>query len=156
MTKYIGYDKTATEKNPATEKLVDLCKRRWSAQNLGTFVVREIRGGKPGQMSVHSTARAWDILITDKAKKKEAIEWFTRPDVVASLGIQEIHEYSAGKYGRAWRISRKELGGKPGWKQWTESDNGGSAGAAWLHLEIDYTHTTAESMDAAWRALPKP
>ena len=51
MKKYIGYDKTATEKNPATEKLVDLCKKRWDAKNLGTLVVREIRGGKPGQMS---------------------------------------------------------------------------------------------------------
>lgn len=149
MTKYIGYDKTATEKNPATEKLVDLCKRRWSAQNLGTFVVREIRGGKPGQMSVHSTARAADVLIKDKAKKKEAIEWFTRPDVVKGLGLQELHVYNDGKWGKGWRIGR-------GWKQWTESDNGGSAGGEWLHLEIDYTHTTAESMDAAWRALPKP
>lgn len=149
MTKYIGYDKTATEKNPATEKLVDLCKRRWSAQNLGTFVVREIRGGKPGQMSVHSTARAADVLIKDKAKKKEAIEWFTRPDVVKGLGLQELHVYNDGKWGKGWRIGR-------GWKQWTESDNGGSAGGEWLHLEIDYTHTTAESMDTAWRALPKP
>jgi hypothetical protein len=156
MTKYIGYDKTATQKNPALEKLVTLCKTRWGAQNLGTFVVREIRGGKPGAMSVHSTGRACDLLIKDKAKKLEAIEWFTRPDVVAGLGIQELHVYDDGKYGKGWRISRKELGGKPGWKQWTATDNGGSAGGAWLHLEIDYTHATAESLVAAWKLLPKP
>ena len=149
MTKYIGYDKTATEKNPATEKLVELCIKRWGAKNLGTFVVREIRGGKPGQMSVHSTGRAADVLIEDKAKKKQAIEWFTNPDVVACLGIQELHVYNDGKWGKGWRIGR-------GWKQWTESDNGGSAGGAWLHLEIDYTHKTGEAMETAWRSLPKP
>ena len=32
-------------------------------------------------------------MIKDKAKKKEAIEWFTRPDVVKGLGLQELHVY---------------------------------------------------------------
>lgn len=149
MSKYIGYDKTATGKNPATEKLVELCVKRWGAKNLGTFQVREIKGGKPGQMSVHSTGRAADVLIEDKAKKKQAIEWFTNPDVVACLGLQELHVYDSGKWGKGWRIGR-------GWKQWSESDNGGSAGGKWLHLEIDYTHKTGEEFEAAWRSLPKP
>lgn len=148
MSKYIGYDKTATGKNPATEKLVELCNKRWGAKNLGTWVVRDIRG-KEGQKSVHSTGRAADILIEDKDKKKQAIVWFTRDDVVKGLGIQAIHVYNYGVWGKGWKVGR-------GWKQWTALDNGGSKNAAWLHVEIDYTHKTAESFETAWRNLPKP
>lgn len=147
--KYIGYDRTATAKRPATEMLVELCNKRWDSTCLGTLVVRKIRNKTFAGMSVHSTGRAADILITDPVKKQQAIDWFTRIDVSTALGIQELHVYDFGKWGKGWRVGR-------GWKDWTRLNNGGSAGAKWLHIELDYLHSTADSFERAWRNLPKP
>lgn len=149
MVKYIGFDMIATAKRPATEKLVELCNKRWDSDCLGTLVVRKIRNKTFAGMSVHSTGRAADILIKDPVKKQQAVEWFTREDVVVALGVQEVHVYDAGKWGKGWRTGR-------GWKDWTRLSNGGSVGAKWLHIELDYTHKTAESFETAWRELPKP
>ncbi len=149
MVKYIGFDRVATAKRPATEKLVDLCHRRWDSTCLGTLVQRKIRNKTFSGMSVHSTGRAADILITDPVKKQEAIDWFTRNDVSTALGIQEVHVYDAGKWGKGWRVGR-------GWKDWSRLSNGGSVGAKWLHIELDYKHSTADSFERAWRLLPKP
>ena len=147
--KYIGYDRTATAKRPATEKLVELCHRRWDSECYGTFVVRKVRNKTFAGMSVHSTGRAADIFIKDPVKKQQAIDWFTRTDVSTALGIQELHVYDFGKWGKGWRVGR-------GWKDWTRLNNGGSAGAKWLHIELDYLHSTADSFERAWRNLPKP
>jgi hypothetical protein len=145
---YIGWDKNSDGKREGTERFVSLCARRWNAKNLGTWNVRNIRG--KDSPSVHGTGRAMDILIEDKDLKAQAIAWFTRPDVVAGLGIQAVHVYNAGVWGKAWRIGR-------GWKQWTSSDNGGSKGARWLHVEIDNSLAdNASEMERVWRSLPKP
>lgn len=147
--KYIGYDRIATAKRPATEMLVELCNKRWDSECLGTLVVRKIRNKTFAGMSVHSTGRAADILIKDPVKKQQAIDWFTRTDVSTALGIQELHVYDFGKWGKGWRVGR-------GWKDWTRLSNGGSVGAKWLHIELDYLHSTADSFERAWRNLPKP
>ena len=101
--------------------------------------------------SVHGTGRALDVMIPDKDHKAEAIAFFTRPDVVKALGVQAVHVYRCreSKWGKAWRIGR-------GWKLWTATDNGGSAGAAHLHIEIDHSLADdAKGMATAWRGLKR-
>jgi hypothetical protein len=47
-----------------------------------------------------------------------------------------------------------------GVKVFTASDNAGSIGGKWLHVELDNTWgndaAAADAFEAAWRALPKP
>lgn len=145
---YIGWDKDSDGKREGVERFVSLCSRRWNAKNLGTWQVRKMRGSN--NPSVHGTGRALDILIEDKDLKAQAVAWFTRPDVVAALGIQEVHVYNAGEWGKGWRIGR-------GWKTWTKTDNGGSKGGKWLHIEVDNSLAdSASDMERVWRSLPKP
>lgn len=149
VSPYIGWDKDADGVRAGTEKLADLCRRRWRAEIWGTWQVRPMRG--KSLPSVHGTARALDIMIPDKDLKAEAVAFFTRPDVVETLGIQELHVYRCkeSKYGKGWRIGR-------GWKIWTATDNGGTAGYPHLHIEIDYKLCDdAAAMDAAFRGLPR-
>lgn len=152
-------DGPATGKRPGTEKFVELCARRWGFTNLGTFVVRDIRS-KPGTLSVHATGRALDTSYgKNKADAIEAIKWFVK--YANQLGIEEIHDYAGitkkgtEKYGRGWRCNRN---GKPGWVDWTATNNGGSAGATWIHCELAprYADMTTAEYDAIWRAVPKP
>jgi hypothetical protein len=146
---YIGWDKDATGKREGTEKLLWLCQRRWKADNWGTWVVRPMRGSK--NPSVHGTGRALDIFIADKDHKQEAVDWFTRPDVVATLGIQEVHVYRCkeSRFGKGWRIGR-------GWRIWDAKNNGGTPGAAHIHLEIDNSLCDdGEAMVKAWKSLPR-
>ena len=161
MTKpYTGTtDGVADSKRPGTERLVELCVRRWKFRNLGTWVVRDIRG-KAGQLSVHATARACDISYgTNKAAAIEAMNWFVKYHV--ELGIEEVHDYSGitkkgcEKYGRGWRCNRS---GKPGWKDYTEQDNAGSFKATWIHLELTPHHADldGDAYEAVWRSVPKP
>ena len=146
--KYTGNkDGAAKGKRPGTEKLVELCHKRWDSKNLGTWVVRDMRG-KPGQLSVHATGRAADIQFPNDKIKAEAVAWFEKH--ADALGIEEIHVYDAGKWGKGWRVGR-------GWKIWTETDNGGTPGADWLHVEISPEFADdAKMFESAWRSLPKP
>lgn len=156
MTKYTGTsDGVAKEKRPGTERFVYLCNRRWQFKNLGTWVVRDIKG-KPGTLSVHATARALDTSYgTDKAAGKEAILWFV--EHAATLGLEEVHDYSGitkkgcETWGRGWRIGR-------GWKDWTADDNGGSQKATWIHVELAprFADMSAGDYEAVWRSIPKP
>jgi len=156
MSKYTGTsDGVATAKRPGTERFVYLCKKRWGFKNLGTWVVRDIKG-KPGLMSVHSTARALDTSYgTDKAAGREAILWFV--EHAAALGLEEVHDYSGitkkgcETWGRGWRIGR-------GWKDWSEDDNGGSQRGTWIHVELapKYADMSAGDYEAVWRKVPKP
>jgi len=146
---YIGWDGDADGKRDGTEKLVWLCQRRWGAKNWGTWVVRPMRGSK--NPSVHGTGRAFDILIEDKDAKAEAVAWFTRPDVVKTLGIQEVHVYRCKEsaFGKGWRIGR-------GWRIWDAKNNGGTPGYPHLHIEIDHSLCDdGDGMVAAWKALPR-
>jgi hypothetical protein len=144
-----------TGKLPGTEKFVDLCKRRWGFTNLGTFVVRNIRGGKT--LSVHSLGVAGDIgypkTRAGRAQAKEAWDWFIEHS--EALGLCELHDYAFGDYGRGYRCSRGE--GQKGVKIFTATDNAGSIGGAWLHFELEMDLAKdAKALEAAWRALPKP
>ena len=158
--KYTGYDKTATAKMAGTEKFVDLCARRWGFTNLGTFVVRQMRSGQG--MSVHSTARSADIGFKDtkegRAAAVQAMLWFVK--YYKELGIEEVHDYG-GLINGTWQGWRCNRNGKPGWKLWTDTDNGGSKNGRWIHVELapqsNGGHAEdAVTLEAAWRALPKP
>jgi hypothetical protein len=150
-------DGAAKGKRPGTEKLVELCKKRWGFSNLGTWVVRDMRG-KPGQLSVHATARAADIGYgTGKDARNKAIEafnWFLQN--AAALGIEEIHDYAFSKYGRGYRCSRADKnGGVIVYKDLASS--AGTPGGTWLHVELSPEMADdAAKFEAAWRALPKP
>jgi hypothetical protein len=144
-----------TGKLAGTEKFVDLCKRRWGFTNLGTFVVRNIRGGKT--LSTHSLGVAGDIgypkTRAGRAQAKEAWDWFIEHS--EALGLCELHDYAYGDYGRGYRCSRGE--GQKGVKIFTATDNAGSIGGAWLHFELEMDLAKdAKALEAAWRALPKP
>jgi hypothetical protein len=158
--KYTGYDKTATAKMEGTERFVQLCSRRWGMTNLGTLVVRQMRSGQG--MSVHATGRAADIGFADtKAGRADAVEamlWFVK--YYKELGIEEVHDYGGLINGtwQGWRCNRK---GKPGWKLWTDTDNGGSKNGRWIHVELagkaNGGHAeNGDALETAWRALPKP
>jgi hypothetical protein len=144
-----------TGKLAGTEKFVDLCKRRWGFTNLGTFVVRNIRGGKT--LSTHSLGVAGDIgypkTRAGRAQAKEAWDWFIEHS--EALALCELHDYAFGDYGRGYRCSRGE--GQKGVKIFTATDNAGSIGGAWLHFELEMDLAKdAKALEAAWRALPKP
>jgi len=145
-------DGAATGKRPGTEWLARALKARWGFNNLGTWVVRDMRG-KPGQLSVHATGRALDAgymnTVTARNKAVEVAEWLAANADV--LGIEEIHDYAYGRYGRGWRCSR----GK--WKTYTATDNAGSIGGKWLHIELTpQMADNAKKLEAAWDATPKP
>ena len=154
--KYTGTsDGIAKAKRPGTEQFVYLCNRRWHFKNYGTFVVRDIKG-KPGTLSVHSTARALDTFYgANKTAGKQAILWFV--EHAAALGVEEVHDYSGitkkgcETWGRGWRIGR-------GWKDWTAENNGGSQKAAWIHVELapKFADMSPAEYEAVWRSVPKP
>lgn len=157
---------------PGTEKLADLCHRRWKTKNLGIYSNRLMRNshteGKkatdPGMekwLSVHATGAAVDLGYDDRKVGVAMYDWFLAH--TKELGIVEIHDYAFdsnvkdGKpgYGRGFRCSRGE--GKAGEKLFTKDDNAGSFGGKWLHVELEPEMAAdPERFEAAWRALPKP
>ena len=152
---YYPVTEPGTGKLAGTDKFVDLCKRRWGFTNLGTFVVRNIRGGKT--LSTHSLGVAGDVgypkTRAGRAQAKEAWDWFIEHS--EALGLCELHDYAFGDYGRGYRCSRGE--GQKGVKIFTATDNAGSIGGAWLHFELEMDLAKdAKALEAAWRALPKP
>jgi hypothetical protein len=168
---YTGFDKIADAKIPATERLIDLCGRRWKFTNMGSLVVRVMRSApadiqkldvhdpkcKP-YMSVHATGRAADIGFgADDKAAVQAMNWFVQ--YADQLGIEEVHDYGGrtkpgtSQWGRGWRVGR-------GWKDWTATDNGGTPGLGtkWIHVEISpaMAAKSADEYEAIWRSVPKP
>jgi hypothetical protein len=126
-----------TKARPGTEKLIDILNSRWGFSNLGIYANRPMRGSN--LLSVHATGRAVDAGLpknkqADQAWVSQVFDWLVANHV--ALGIEEVHQYWFKDWGRAFRCSRKELGGKPGVKVWTATDNGGTPGGKWLHIEL--------------------
>lgn len=163
--KYIGNtDGAADGKRPGTEVFVELMTKNFPLSNLGTWAVRNMVGANPPRLSVHATGRAadlgykWDDPAV-RARIAEVIQWLT--DNYEALGIQEVHDYSGiskkgtEEWGRGWRCDRG--GGKPGWKDWSATDNGGSKSGRWIHCELDPSVAlTRDAMIKAWRGVTKP
>jgi hypothetical protein len=156
VRKYTGTSDGASKgKREGTERLVHLCNRRWKFRNLGTWVVRDMRG-KPGQLSVHATGRAADIGYgkDERDKAVEAFDWFVEHADV--LGIEEVHDYSFGKFGRGYRCKRK-VGEQLVKVYKNEAESAGSIGGKWLHVELSPAMADdADAFEKAWRSLPKP
>jgi hypothetical protein len=152
--------------DPVTLKFLDLCKRRWAFTNLGVYVNRQMRGSK--NLSVHATGYAVDMgypkTRAGRAKAREAWDWFLEHS--EELRICEIHDYSylnpkqdpkdKTPWGRGYRCSRGEGTDPKSVKLFTRSENAGTPGGAWLHVEISNDWDSPEAFEAAWRALPKP
>ena len=151
---------------PGTEKLVELCGKRWKTKNIGIYSNRLMKNdhtagkkiGDPGMekyLSVHATGAAADIQYPDEKVAREMWDWLLANS--EALGICEVHWYAFGDFGAGYRCSRGE--GKSGVKIFTKDDNAGSyqGNPNWLHVEISPEMAEdPERFEAAWRALPKP
>ena len=152
--------------DPVTLKFLDLCKRRWAFTSLGVYANRPMRGSK--NLSVHATGFAVDMgypkTRAGRAVAREAWDWLLLHS--EELRICEIHDYSylnpkqdpsdKTAYGRGFRCSRGEGTNPKSVKVFTKSDNAGSFGGAWLHVEVSNDWESAEALEIAWRSLPKP
>jgi len=142
-------------KLPGTEWFVHACNRRWGFRNLGTYVLRDMRG-KPGMVSVHATGAALDIGFNGAKPDTIAEAWNWFMNHTRELGIVEAHWYTkpGTKYGIGYRCSRGE--GDAGVIEWTATNNGGKGGA-WFHIELSPEMAASKKkISEAWRALPKP
>jgi len=154
--KYTGInDGVALGKRAGTEKFVDIIKKK-GFTNLGTWAVRNMRGSD--RLSVHSTGRAADIGYKDKATAALWAKWLVKN--YQTLGVEELHDYAGvtkkgcETWGRGWRCNRN---GKPGWKDWTETANGGTPGGLWLHVELTPEMADNPSLFVErWKTLIKP
>lgn len=125
-------DGAASGKRAGTEELQRLLCKNYGARNLGTWVVRNMRG--KNALSVHATGRAGDTMPKNRRDALAIIDFLERHADL--LEIEEIHDYlydidgdgPAVGYGRGWRVGR-------GWKVWTSRDNGGPGGL-WIHWEV--------------------
>lgn len=145
-------DGAATGKRAGTEWLVKALRNRWGFDNLGTWVVRDVRG-KTGVLSEHATGRAADAgymnTVKARAKAKEVADWLA--EYADVLGIEAVTDYAYGKYGRGWRCDRAK------WKTYTAKDNAGSIGGHWLHICLNPAMAdNAKALAAAWHSIPKP
>jgi len=140
--KYTGNTDPSDGPRPGTLKFADIVNNRWKFTNLGIWANRPMRGTNPPRLSVHATGRAIDIGYKpeNSALAGKVAAWLA--DNHVALGIEEVHDYAGAskanteKWGRGFRCERRELGGKPGWKDWSETDNGGTPGGKWLHVEL--------------------
>lgn len=134
---YTGNTDPSDGPRPGTIKLAEIMGNRWKFRNLGIWANRPMRGST--RLSVHATGRAVDLGFDPKqaALVGKVCLWLEANHV--ALGIEEIHDYSgtskAGteKWGRGFRCNRN---GSPGWKDWTPTDNGGTPGGKWIHVEL--------------------
>lgn len=135
----------AKGKRPGTEKFVQLMRRRFHLTNLGTWVVRDMRG-KPGQMSVHATGRAMDLGYSNRTDAMAAIRFLVTYN--SALGVTLINDYLFGKYGRTWRCDRQE---------WVihQSPVLGPSRGHWIHAELDgWASDDPAALIKVWNILP--
>lgn len=150
--KYTGNTDPRPGPLAGTERFVEiLTKGKADMTNLGIWANRPMRSGNG--LSVHATGRAFDVGY--KAERREwaaaFFDWLVKHYV--ELGIEEVHDYSHGEWGRGFRCSRPELGGKPGVKIYTKDGNAGTPGGKWLHLELapEFAKDPAR-IENAWKA----
>lgn len=171
---YTGFNKIATATDPAAKKLADLLHLRYGTTYMGGLVVRVMRSApaaiqkldvtnpvnaakvKP-YMSVHATGRAVDTGSQDPKILEDVFNFLV--DNAEELFIEEVHQYNyktkgaTKAWGRGYRCSR--AGGKDrGVKDWTATDNGGSAGGLWIHFEVS-PQADAAILEKNFRAIPK-
>ena len=149
-------DGAAKGKRAGLEAMQQTLMFLFNGKNLGTWVVRNMRNNaNPPQLSVHATGRAADIQPKSDTDTNRLVKFLV--DNAATLHIEEVHDYKDGTHGRGWRCSRRELDGKAGWKQWTATDNGGSANSLWCHYELapDFADSPEKVAEAFKKVLGK-
>lgn len=148
---------------PGTLELLRLCEKR-GFRNLGTYQNRRMNNfqaaaepDNPKWLSVHATGRAVDLGYTNRAA---AIAfWNFLIANTRELGIEAIHDYAYRwpkqnpKDKRAWgagyRCDRGE--GLAGIKIFTATDNAGTPGGRWIHVELNPAMAdSAEKFREAW------
>ena len=167
--KYTGNtDGNSGKALPGTQKLLELCGKRWGFTNLGIWANRSMKNpkaipGDPKWLSVHATGRAVDMGYSDRAKAVEAWGWFMAN--TAALGIEELHDYAFDSnvkdkvlgWGRGYRCSRGEGSDPKSVKIYNEKDNAGSFGGEWLHIEINQAMSKdAAKFAKAWASCAYP
>jgi hypothetical protein len=154
---YIGAsDGPANAKRLGTEEWVKQAAKysKGALWNNGTFMRRDIKG-KPGQMSVHSTARAMDLsyrkMETKGVERGRNMSKQFIDKVVANanqLGVQMIIDYMPKEFGRAWRCDRQA------WLKYSKPTISGAPGGDWWHIEIaPGMADNPEAVKAAFKAV---
>lgn len=153
---YTGNTDPSTGPRPGATKFVEIMVNR-GFRNLGIWANRPMRGTNPPRLSVHATGRAVDLGYDPKKAATVGAYCLWLEANHEALGIEEIHDYSgtskAGteKWGRGFRCNRN---GKPGWKDWTETDNGGTPGGKWIHIELSPAMAdNPKEFVKAWKAI---
>lgn len=161
MMPYTGNTDPSDAARAGTLKFVEIVTKKYGFTNLGVWANRPMRGTEPPRLSVHATGRACDIGYKDPIVASKFALWLVAN--YETLGIEEVHDYSGitkkgtEKWGRGWRCSRRELNGRAGWKDWSATDNGGSAGGKWLHVELAPAWADdPRKVVQAWKPLEKP
>jgi hypothetical protein len=163
--KYTGNsDGLAAGPKPGTEELLRLASKRWGFTNLGIFSNRRMNNDKaranpddPKYLSVHATGRAVDMGYSNRAAALAC--WNFLIANTAELGIEEIHDYAyrwpnqnpsdKTAWGAGYRNSRGE--GLRGVKLFTATDNAGTPGGRWLHVELSEEFASdKEKFRKAW------
>lgn len=165
---YTGNTDPADGPRPGTIKFAEIMASRWKFSNLGVWANRPMRSSDPNakpRLSVHATGRAVDLGYTaaNAALVGKVCLWLAENHV--ALGIEEVHDYSgvskkgSEMWGRGFRCNRN---GAPGWKEWSETDNGGTPGmgkmaSKWIHIELaPAPHGFADDpklLVKAWKAI---
>lgn len=151
---YTGNSDPSDGPRPGTTKFAEIMVNR-GFRNLGIWANRPMRGST--RLSVHATGRAVDLGYDPKKAALVGAYCLWLEANHEALGIEEIHDYSgtskAGteKWGRGFRCNRS---GKPGWKDWTETDNGGTPGGKWIHVELSPAMAdNPKEFVKAWKAI---
>jgi hypothetical protein len=139
-TAYFNYQRAGTSnplyakgEAPAIETLQQYMLKRWSGQDLGSYGIRPVVGGK--SLSTHSFGAAWDWRYENPGIGRAQMLNQVMPfliDYSKELGIQYIGDYVGC---RIWKADRSgDVNG--GWKIQPVSSQMGQSWARWLHIEV--------------------
>jgi hypothetical protein len=145
--KYTGFDRVADGYLAGTERFKNmvLFLHGGKLKNYGSFQVRKINGSD--QMSVHATGRAIDFGYTNREDGLAFVDFLVRN--AEAFGIEAIHDYKFGAWGRAWRCDRND------WKVYTKKTIG--RGGNWIHVELSpAVAKDAGYVDAVFQCLLSP
>ena len=149
--KYTGWDGDAKGKLAGTEKFKDwvVFLNGGKIRNLGTWKVRPMKnsGLKNPPPSVHGTGRAWDAGYKNREDGLALADFCVRN--AEAFGIEAVHDYAFGKFGRGWRCNRDA------WVEYTKPTLGGRGN--WLHIELSpEVAKDAAYVNAVFECLLKP
>ena len=148
---YTGWNGNSKGKLKGTERLKDwvVFLNGGKIRNLGTWNVRAMKNKnlKNPTPSVHGTGRAWDAGYKNREDGLALSDFLVRN--AEAFGIEAVHDYAYGKYGRGWRCNRNK------WIVYNKPTLGGRGN--WLHIEISPTVANdAGYVDAVFTCLLQP